>query len=148
MKNIILIIFLLGAIFNNVQCKIGKIIAKDKISHNENIYTTYKGGARFSIKFDSESLTLKFIAELPNHSRLGIVFGDDYDVKGSDFLVFDTDEPLPMDMYGYDNDITIRDTKYNPVNPAPLPIKDVLLPNPLGYYWKYTYYRKPDTGEP
>ena len=148
MKNILAIFFLGATILNSAHCKIGKLIKKDSISHNENIYTTYEKGPRFSIKFDSETLTLKFVAELPNDSRLGIVFGDDYDVKGSDFIVFDTDEPLPMDMYGYENDILIRDTKYNPVNPAPLPIKEVLFPNSMGYYWKFTYYRKPDTGEP
>ena len=58
---------------------------------------------------------------MPADSRLGIVFGEDYDIKGSDFIVFDTDKENPVDMYGYEADITIRDTKYNPVDPAPLP---------------------------
>ena len=80
-------------------------------------------------------MTLKFTAELPNDSRLGVVFGDDYDVKGSDFIVFDTDLPIPLDMYGYDNDITIRDTKYNPMNPAPLPIKNTVPLNKENIGW-------------
>ena len=112
-----------------VCSKIGKVIEKDEISHNENIYTTYEKGGVFSIKFDQESLALKIIAKLPNDSRLGIVFGEDYDVKGSDFIVFDTDESIPWDMNTVKNGIFARDTKYNPVNPAPLPIKEALPKN-------------------
>ena len=48
---------------------------------------------------------MKYKVEMPNNSRLGIVFGQDYDIKGSDFIVFDTDTPNPIDMYGYENDI-------------------------------------------
>ena len=51
MKNIFAL-FLLGANLYVTQGKIGKIIEKDKMSHGENMYTTYEKGPRFSIKFD------------------------------------------------------------------------------------------------
>jgi hypothetical protein len=54
--------------------------------------------------------------------EFAIVFGEDYNVKGSDFIIFDHDHLFPMDMYGVEDGVQARDYYYYPINPPPLPV--------------------------
>ena len=37
--------------------------------------------------------------------EFALVFGEDYNVKGSDFIIFDQDHLFPMDMYGKEDGV-------------------------------------------
>ena len=99
----------------------------------------------FEMKFDAENNGIRFEVFLPKDTRLGIVFGESYHEKDSDFIVFDSNTENPDDMFGLREDYQIKDTKYNPSEPDPLP-KRYPAEGDL-YEWRYVYYRKPDTGE-
>ena len=85
--------------------------------------------------------------------EFALVFGEDYNVKGSDFIVFDQDHLFPMDMHGVSDGVQMRDFYYYPIDPPPLPVTIPSSRSTDDADWEnsedkeFIFFRRNDTGE-
>jgi hypothetical protein len=118
----------------------------------DNYYTTILDkdgksiGPELNINYSPENLCFVFRVFLPNPMEFGLVFGEDYNVKGSDFIVFDHDHLFPQDMYGVSDGVQARDFYYYPINTPPLPVT-INSKRDGGDSKEFIFFRREDTGE-
>jgi len=119
-----------------------------------NYYTTLMKdgksiGPELNINYSSENECYVFRVFLPAGMQFGLVFGEDYNVKGSDFIIFDHHHLFPQDMYGLSDGVQARDFYYYPINTPPLPVTVQSQRTEGGEGSKeFIYFRREDTGEP
>ena len=140
--------------FNNIiklkmsyeQLKILKVMDKKKKIYQILDKDGKSIGPELNINYSPENLCFVFRVFLPNPMEFGLVFGEDYNVKGSDFIVFDHDHLFPQDMYGVSDGVQARDFYYYPINTPPLPVT-INSKRDGGDSKEFIFFRREDTGE-
>lgn len=104
-------------------------------------------GPELNVDYSPENLCFVFRVFLPKGMEFALVFGEDYNVKGSDFVVFDHGHLFPQDMFGVEDGKQMRDYYYYPINPPPLPVTIPTTRKDMGESKEFIYFRREDTGE-